>query len=411
MRFDSAMDFSPYMPSSRIQGRKPGSTLESSFYTSESVFRLDVEKIFLGQWLFAGHACRISKPGDYFLFEMANESFIIIRDDKMQIHALSNVCRHRGSRICIHPQGNARSLVCPYHQWVYRPNGSLLKARFMAADFDVAKHGLVAARVELLEDLIFIAPWNNPPDFENFRRCMVPRLQPHDLPHAKIAFTKEYEIAANWKLVVENSRECYHCGVAHPQYCKAVGFAAALGSEAAQAEEATTEARARDRVERLGLPVEEIPFLPDTWYHYRRFFLRPGHVSESMDGAPVAPLMGSVPNRETGVFAIVTLPNLLLEASGDYLMTLRITPRTPQLTHAEVCWLVRADAKEGIDYDVQHLTEFWRLTAEQDWLLCENNQKGVNSSQYIPGAYAPTESGVEHFINWYLKHLQPNDQV
>ena len=125
-----------------------------------------------------------------------------------------------------------------------------------------------------------------------------------------------------------------------------------------------------------------------------------------MDGEPVAPLMGRLPQRDVGVFAVVTLPNLLLEASSDYVMTLRLIPKSPVLTEAEVSWLVREDAKEGVDYDVDRLTQFWRLTSEQDWKLCEDNQKGVNSSKYRPGAYGPTESGVEHFVQWYTKQLE-----
>jgi phenylpropionate dioxygenase-like ring-hydroxylating dioxygenase large terminal subunit len=394
------------MLSDLLERRRAGFSLEPAFYNSEAIFREDVRRVFLANWLFAGHASAIPNPGDYFLFEVADESFIVIRDDRMQIHALSNVCRHRGSRICIAGSGNARSLVCPYHQWVYRPDGSLLKARLMPPDFDLASQGLWRAAIEILADLIFVCASDQPPDFEAFRNCMEPRLRPHELHHAKIACRKEYEIAANWKLVVENSRECYHCSVAHPQYCKAVSFAAAVGSEIELGEVASLEREAREHVESLGLLAEEVPFLPDSWYHYRRFFLQPGHVTESMDGSPVAPLMGTLPARNTGVFAIVTLPNFLLEASGDYLMTLSITPRGPQRTHAEVCWLVRSDARENVDYDVQRLTEFWRLTSEQDWTLCENNQRGVNSSKYVPGAYAPSEAGVEHFVQWYLKQLQ-----
>lgn len=394
------------MLSDLLQRRCDGFSLEFPFYNSEAIFREDVQRVFLGNWLFTGHASAIPNPGDYFLFDIADESFIVIRDDRRQIHALSNVCRHRGSRICLESQGHARSLVCPYHQWVYQPDGALLKARLMPPDFDLAKHGLARARVEILEDLIFVCASEQPPDFEEFRNCMEPRLRPHALPHAKIACKKEYEIQANWKLVVENSRECYHCGGAHPQYCKAVTFAAAVGSETAHREEASLEAAALEQVKSLGLHVGEVPFLPDSWYHYRRFFLRPGHVTESTDGKPVAPLMGTLPSRDTGVFAIVTLPNLLLEANSDYVMTLRMTPKTPHLTHAEVCWLVRGDSREGPDYDVQRLTEFWRLTSEQDWELCENNQKGVNSSKYVPGPYAPTEAGVEHFVQWYLGQLQ-----
>jgi Rieske 2Fe-2S family protein len=258
-----------------------------------------------------------------------------------------------------------------------------------------------------MEGLIFVSAADAPPDFERLRERIEVRLRPHDLSRAKVCHRKRYEIAANWKLVVENSRECYHCGVGHPQYCRAVGFAAALGSATLQAEHAAIETERKREVRELGLETEEIPFFPDSWYHYRRFFLRSGFVTESMDGQPVAPLMGNLPDRNTGVFAVVTLPNLLLEASRDYVMTLRLTPKGPLLTEAEVCWLVRADAREGLDYDVDRLTEFWRLTSEQDWELCEDNQKGVNSSKYAPGAYGPAESGVEHFLRWYVKQLVP----
>jgi Rieske 2Fe-2S family protein len=128
-------------------------------------------------------------------------------------------------------------------------------------------------------------------------------------------------------------------------------------------------------------------------------------VTESMDGKPVAPLMGGIGDYSSGVFAIVALPNLLLEANPDYVMTLRIAPAAPRLTVAEVSWLVQADAREGVDYDLDRLTEFWRLTSEQDWKLCENNQRGVNSRYYRPGPYAPDEGGVEQFVDWYVKRV------
>src|SRR5208337_2875834 len=137
----------------------------------DSVFQEDVHRVFLAKWLFAGHASAIPRPGDYFLFEVANESFIVIRDARMQIHAVLNVCRHRGSRICLQSQGNARNLVCPYHQWVYGADGVLLKARLMPADFDLAAHGLWQAHTEILEDLIFVCSAEEAPDFQSFRDC------------------------------------------------------------------------------------------------------------------------------------------------------------------------------------------------------------------------------------------------
>jgi Rieske 2Fe-2S family protein len=389
-----------------IETHRPGFSMAQDFYTSQEIFEEDLKRIFFRHWLFVGHVSRLPEIGNFFTVELGNESIIIIRGDKMELHALWNVCRHRGSRICLESEGTARSLVCPYHQWVYRSDGTLLNARLMQETFEAAEHGLTRAHVRAVEGMIFVSMADLPPEFEPFRKGIESRLRPHDLGSAKICHRQLYEIAANWKLVVENSRECYHCGVAHPQYCKAIGFAAAIGSAALQAESALIEEQRMRAVKELGLEVEPIPFISNSWHHYRRFFLRPGFETESIDGRPVAPVMGSLPNCDTGVFAVVTLPNMLLEANRDYVMTLRLLPKGPQLTEAEVCWLVREDAQEGADYDVDRVTEFWRLTSEQDWKLCENNQSGVNSSRYCPGPYGPTEEGVKHFGHWYIEELK-----
>jgi len=212
-------------------------------------------------------------------------------------------------------------------------------------------------------------------------------------------------VEANWKLVVENSRECYHCGAGHPQYCRAVGFAAAIDSREAAMDDPGAVERRRLLLESDGVESDPIPFRPDTWFNFRRFFLREGIETESMDGQPVAPLMGRITTYEVGVCAVVGLPNLLLEASPDYVMSLALFPLDVGHTRAEVTWLVRGDAREGVDYDLGKLTEFWRLTSEQDWKLCEGNQAGVNSRRYEPGPYAPDEGNVEHFVRWYLDQL------
>jgi len=84
---------------------------------------------------------------------------------------------------------------------------------------------------------------------------------------------------------------------------------------------------------------------------------------------------------------------------------MRLAPVSLHVTRAEMEWLVAEDAVEGRDYEVTRVTEFWRLTAEQDWKLCEDNQAGVNSSRYQPGPYAPVEKGVAHFRDWYRTAL------
>lgn len=388
-----------------VSTQQPGWSLERPFYTDPAIFDADLEKIFLRGWLCAGHTCRIPKPGDYFTYAVGNESIIFIRDHEEKVHALFNVCRHRGSRICIQESGSARKLVCPYHQWVYNADGSLMKARHMPEDFDGANFGLHRSHCRVAEGLIFTCLAETAPDFASFERDIVPRLKPYALEQVKIGHSRQYEVRANWKLIVENSRECYHCGPGHPQYCRAVGFAAAIDSPRAAEEDSRISDERRENLKRLGIDSSSIPFDPEGWHHCRRFFLRNGFVTESMDGKPVAPVLGRLTDRNVGVLAVVGLPNLLLEVSGDYAMLMRVSPVSSVLTRIEMDWLVHPDASEGTDYEVDRLTAFWRLTAEQDWKLCEDNQLGVNSSWYQPGPYAPDERGVKHFVQWYLKQL------
>lgn len=384
---------------------KPGWSLPQEFYTEADFFALDMERIFRRFWLYAGHESNIPVPGDYFTWQIGDDSLIIIRRSDGEVSALFNTCRHRGSVICTEQTGRAKKLVCPYHQWVYDTDGTLLNARLMSEDFDKTGFGLRRAQVRTLEGLIFVCLSDDPPAFEPFSREVSARLALHELRHVRICHSREYLVRANWKLVEENSRECYHCGAGHPQYARAVGFAAAIGSKPLTEEDQKREAERHSRLAALGLDPRPLPFLEDSWYHCRRFYLRGGFLTESLDGQPVAPVMGRLPGYEAGVLAMVTLPNLLLEASPDYLVTLRVTPSGPRTTTVRVEWLVREDAVEGVDFNVERLTAFWRMTGEQDWNLCENNQLGVNSSVYRPGPYGPDERGVKHFVKWYLKHL------
>ncbi|HVT93472.1 MAG TPA: aromatic ring-hydroxylating dioxygenase subunit alpha [Bryobacteraceae bacterium] len=394
-----------------VLSRRPGWTLEREFYTESSFFEADLDAVFRRSWLCAGHVSRIRESGDYFLFEAAGESLIVVRGRDGRVHALWNSCRHRGSRVCSLPSGNAKRLICPYHQWAYDTDGSLLKARLMPDDFDRSQFGLRPAHVRVLEGLIFVCLSGDAPDFDEFARLVGPQLQLQRLERARICRSRQYEVRANWKLVLENSRECYHCGVGHPQYCRAVGFAAGIDSPKLAEEDASV---ARERLAGLaarGMEANPVPFRGDAWFHCRRFFLRPGFASETMDGAPAAPLLAALPGEELGVLAVVTLPGLLLEACSDYAMLMRFMPLSASATHVEIDWLVSENAVEGVDLDSSRVEEFWRLTAEQDWRLCEENHLGVDSSGYRPGPYAPGERGVEQFVRWYLNRMNENERL
>jgi len=132
----------------------------------------------------------------------------------------------------------------------------------------------------------------------------------------------------------------------------------------------------------------------------------PGFVTESLDGSPVAPPMGSYGLHDVGTLRVRVLPGFWCHASADHAVTTRVLPVGPLETSIEVAWLVDASAEEGVDYELDRLLPFWRLTSEQDWGLCERNQRGVLSSGYRPGPYSPSREGnVIAFLDWYLDSL------
>jgi Rieske 2Fe-2S family protein len=388
-----------------VPSRQQGRTLEQPYYTAPSIFARDLDRIFFRHWLFAGHVSHIRNPGEYFLVELGGESLIVVRQADGEVRALHNVCRHRGSRICTQASGRARSFVCPYHRWAYRLDGTLAAAKHMPEDFDRTEFGLGRAHLRIFEGLIFVSLAPDPPPFESIEGDLLPQVRPHGLANAKICHTARYEIRANWKLVVENARECYHCPPAHPEYCRVMGFAAGVDSPRLAAEDA---AITRERMAHwggIGLETATVDFTETTLHHAIRMPFRNGCVSQSLDGMPVAPLMGGLPERDVGALAMVVFPTFWFEASGDYAMIQRLLPVSPEVTSVEMTWLVHEDAREGTDYDVARVTAFWKATAEQDRIICEGNQAGVSSRAYRPGPYSPIEGEVEKFVRWYLSEL------
>ena len=144
-------------------------SLAQAFYRDPDIYRQDIEKIFLKSWLYAGHQSEIPNVGDWFLFEFDRESLIIVRSAPDEIHALVNVCRHRGSRVCVEASGCSRLLRCRYHGWSYDLQGELRAAAHMSADFDKADFSLKKVHVELLDGLIFVNGADRPADFAAVR--------------------------------------------------------------------------------------------------------------------------------------------------------------------------------------------------------------------------------------------------
>ncbi|WP_162878030.1 aromatic ring-hydroxylating oxygenase subunit alpha [Trinickia diaoshuihuensis] len=390
-----------------------GFSLPQHLYCDADVFASDLDTLAKNQWLLVDHESRIARPGDYFTVEVGTESIIIIRDKSNAIHAHYNVCRHRGSRICLEQQGSVRALSCPYHAWTYELSGELKFARHMAPDFSPQAHRLNSCHVGVFAGLIFInlAP-GNAPSFDTFIARFRPMLAPYCLTDSKVAARQVFPTHANWKLVVENFFECYHCKPAHPTYCsvhdemKMLAFGAGPGSsDGLGASYLETFAAWESMEKEAGRQPDMFSDGPDTPYFQSaaRLPIGKGHVTESLDGKPVAPLIVSHGEYDGAQTGCVFNPISVLLANSDHAIGFRFNPRGPLSTDVEVFWLVARDAVEGVDYDPQQIKALWTITLLEDKTITENNQAGVSSIAYRPGPYSAQENKIAEFGAWYQR--------
>ncbi|MEQ8206141.1 MAG: aromatic ring-hydroxylating dioxygenase subunit alpha, partial [Woeseia sp.] len=203
-----------------IDSHEQGRSLDQRFYTDPDIYSLELERIITRNWILAGHQSELPEVGDYKVVKAANESAIIVRTAHGELRAHANVCRHRGSLVCLEKRGNVRKFECPYHGWMYDTDGNLIAARNMPDDFDKSEHGLHPVSLQVLGGLMFVCFSDSPPSLEGARRDLAEPFSMFDFENLKVAASKVYPIAANWKLAIENYQECYHCASAHPDYAR-----------------------------------------------------------------------------------------------------------------------------------------------------------------------------------------------
>lgn len=389
-----------------IENQKQMFALERDFYCDPDIYEREIERIFLKVWLYAGHQSEIPNVGDWFLCEFAGESVIIVRSAENEIRALLNVCRHRGSRICVESSGCSRHLRCRYHGWSYGLDGQLMAAAHMDENFDKSGIRLKNINVELLDGLIFINFAEQPAPFDVVRKNLSEALRPYGLENAKVAHRQSYPIASDWKLAVENYCECYHCAPAHPEYSK--GHSLAKPDSQTAELNATVIARAAS----CGLSGDRInAFFGEaegfgTDYSYDRYALWRGHLTGSPDGEPVAPLLGTIRDYDGGATDLQVGPVTFGLMYCDHVVLYRFLPLGPDRSECDITWLVRGDAEEGVDYDKDKLTWLWDVTTHADKSIIERNQEGVNSRYYQPGPLSTMEDYQWMFLSWYLDAIK-----
>jgi Rieske 2Fe-2S family protein len=386
--------------------RAAAHSLDSDFYTSAAFHQLDLDHIWHREWVFIGHAASLPQSGDFVTVQVGDYSLIVIRGDDGQVRALHNVCRHRGSVLCDAAIGSVRRrIVCPYHQWSYELDGSLAKARHTSDDFEPADHGLAHAACEIVSGMVFVCVADDAPDFGPVRELVEPYLAPFDLADAKVAATSTIVENGNWKLVMENNRECFHCRATHPELC-ATFPEAPLHSGGGTGEDLIALERLVERAESFGLP-SRFAASADMQYRAMRMPFVGDARSMTATGEPaVNRRFGELPPDNIGDVLLYHYPSTWNHFMADHAVTFSMLPLSATQTQLTTTWLVPGDAAEGVDYDVENLTSVWRATNAQDTALVERTQRGVHSPAYRPGPYSPTEEeGVIQFVDWYANSM------
>jgi phenylpropionate dioxygenase-like ring-hydroxylating dioxygenase large terminal subunit len=389
-----------------IAGQKPGHSLDQRFYTDPEIYDLEIEKIVNRNWILAGHASQLPESGDFKVLNVAQESAIIVRGKDGKLKGFANVCRHRGSLVCLEEQGHADKFMCPYHGWMYDIDGNLTAARNMKGDFDMSTHGLKSVSIGEIYGLILVCFDDNPPSLEGAIRDLEEPMGMYDFENLKLAAQQSYAIPANWKLSIENYQECYHCAAAHPEY--ALMHTMMLDDEKRE----RASGHMYERMEACGIKdiyidhVDSAARPGEIGFGFARTAMFSKFKTGSQGGQPVAPLLGSITGYDGGQADLSFGPFSFLLAYNDHVVCYVFTPVDHNNSNCEIYWLVRGDAEEGKDYDVDELTWLWDVTTMADKEIIVNNSKGVHSKYYEPGPFSGMEDLEQIYIEWILAELQ-----
>src|SRR5579884_1210659 len=351
-------------------------SLPRDAYVARSFYAREQQAIFWNQWFYAGRAELWSGPGSYRVLDVAGESIIVARDRGGRLCASVNLCRHRGSRLLC-GEGTLRGAIrCPYHGWSYALDGDLIATPFIAVD-DVpedARH-LHRVSVEQWRGFVFVhlTPANANPAGESLAAHLgrVPeRLSRYPLEELRIARSISYDIGANWKVLLENYNECYHCAGVHPELCRIVPAFKRNGGAGLDWER--------------GIPHREGAFT----------FTFSGTSAR----APFATLSEEQRVRHNGE---LIYPNFMLSLCADHVAAFCLWPQGPDRTRIVCDFLFHPSEIKKAGFDPSDAVDFWDLVNGQDWAICESVQDGMHSRAFRYGYYAPMEDASLD-IRWYI---------
>jgi len=336
-----------------------GDTLPARWYVEPDVFQAEKERIFHRTWQYVGHTGQVANAGDYFTTRLGDLPVVIVRDAGGALRAFANVCRHRGSEVVLECAGNRRTLQCHYHPWTYNLDGTLRTAPRENEQQVFAKETLSLApfKVETWGPLIFVNP---SPAAGSLRDVIgdLPGLFDHagiDLEQMRMLRRDTYELASNWKIVVENFNECYHCPIAHPKFSSVI----------------------------------------DT----DRYRINTDHEYYSTYYGPI------LRSPERGVTYATLWPNIMFSLSGNppSMQVIAAVPIDASRSRQVVDYYF---AESLSDEQMRDYVEFSDLVTREDIVLCESVQRGLRSGAIEHGLLMLSrERGIQHFQKLVYRFL------
>lgn len=363
-------------------------TLPGAAYTSADVFEWEMESIFRSTWTCIGRLDELISPGQVRAANVAGEGVLFARDEAGALTAFANVCRHRGHELA--PIGDAidaKSIRCPYHAWSYRFDGSLRAAPtfVQTSGFEMADYPLIPLAAVEYGGWVWVDLSGQADPIEDHFGNLKNLMKPYETERLVTAASHSYTIESNWKVIIENYNECYHCSSIHPELCEVT-------------------------------PVDSgLDYQPSGMWCGGTMELKRHAVTMSLDGASHGIRFRNVDDRlARKVWYLTVVPNLLLSMHPDYVMTHVLTPLAPNRTQVVCSWLFPPEAFELEGFDPSYAVDFWDITNREDWTACESVMRGLASLGYRPGPLSSWEGTVYQFLsiigNLYLGngHVVPS---